>query len=64
MDQPTIKLRIAAHPVLENDVIDPLVEVVAVETVVNSTPAINAALREFVARNRPVRFGKVSFRRV
>ena len=55
MDQPTIKVRIAAHVIREEQegrLEDPLLEVSSVETVVNSTPAIHAAVREFAKYNR------------
>ena len=65
MDQPTIVLRIAANPIIdETGEPDPLVEVVSVVTVVNSTPAINGAVREFFKSLKPARFGKARVQRV
>ena len=51
MDTPTITVRISANII--NGQLggpDPLVEIVAIETIVNSTPAINAAVRDFARR--------------
>ncbi len=67
MDQPTIVLRISSNVIAEDsgvEIEDPLAELVSVETVVNSTPAINRAMREFVKRHRPVKLGKVRIQRV
>ena len=66
MDQlPTIVIRISANPI--NDQLgkpDPLIELVSVETIVNSTPSLNRAVREFVKRHYPVRLGRVHVQRV
>lgn len=69
MTVPTIKVRIAAHP--KSDLMvgystDPLVELVSIEEIVNSQPAITAAVNDFIKRHRAhgIKFGQVTVQRV
>ena len=68
MDQPTTQIKIIGYPVkrADNGEADPLIDTVRIVTVVNSTPAINGALREFVKdfRGYGIEFAKVQFRAV
>lgn len=64
MSQPTIKVRISAHPIVEFDEPQPLVEVVREETIVNSAPSITKAVTEFQRSYRGVKLGKIMVVRI
>lgn len=71
---PTIKVRLSAYPKVDRtanpmaseDYEEPLVELVSVEEIVNSQPAITAAVNDFIKRYRSqgIRTGQVSIVRV